>query len=236
MRGAEALTGVLVADKPAGLTSHDVVALVKRRLGAAKVGHLGTLDPLATGVLPLVMNGATKFASALSAGVKEYLCTLKLGEETDTFDGEGKVLSSAAFSHVTVEMIEAAFSGLRGRIMQTPPMYSSVKRNGQPLYRLARRGIVVEREPKEVEVFELAVLDARRPYVDFRVVCSRGTYVRSICFDAGRTLGCGAHLTALKRTRSGAFTIDGSLGMDAPADIMARAVIPLNEALAMARA
>src|SRR5574340_68704 len=147
------MTGILVADKPAGWTSHDVVARVKKALGARKVGHLGTLDPMATGVLPLVINQATKFARFLDGGKKEYLCVMTLGTETDTYDAEGSVTASADPSFLTDDAIIKALKGFAGKIRQVPPMYSSKKINGTPLYKMARKGIVIEREAREVEIF-----------------------------------------------------------------------------------
>lgn len=230
-RAAGGFTGVIVADKPMGWTSHDVVAAVKKKIGARKVGHLGTLDPLATGVLPLVIDGATKSSCLLEGGGKDYIAALQLGSATDTYDSEGTVISTGDFSHVTPEDILRALSGFLGRIRQVPPMYSSIKRAGVPLYRLARRGIVVEREAREVEVFGIEALKIDIPCVDFRVVCSRGTYVRSICSDLGALLGCGAHLTGLRRIASGAFTIEESVSPEAGKETLIRSIIPIEEAI-----
>ncbi|MBI5642429.1 MAG: tRNA pseudouridine(55) synthase TruB [Deltaproteobacteria bacterium] len=225
------MNGVLVIDKPAGFTSHDAVAVVKKKLGAKKVGHLGTLDPLATGVLVLVIDGATKYARYLDNGKKEYLSTLKLGEETDTYDSEGRVLASCDPSSVKEEDIEKAFSSFRGSIRQVPPMYSSIKKNGVPLYKLARKGIMVEREPREVEIISIEVTKIFMPYVEFKTVCSKGTYIRSICFDAGRLIGCGAHMTGLRRTACGEFTIREAVSPEEEAESLRSRIIPLNEAL-----
>ena len=229
------MNGVLVTDKPAGWTSHDVVAAVKKKLGAKKVGHLGTLDPMATGVLPLVINGATKYADALGAGTKEYSVALLLGSSTDTYDSSGKVTGSGPVDTVTPGAVVRALSGFTGRITQLPPMYSAVKRNGVPLYRLARKGVTVEREPREAEVFSLVVTGVALPVVRFTAVCSRGTYVRSICHDLGESLGCGAHMTSLVRTRSGCFTLEGAVSPGVPAEELAGRIIPLEEALEMTR-
>ncbi len=159
------MNGVIVADKPAQWTSHDVVAKVKRTLKASKVGHLGTLDPRATGVLPLVINGATKFARFLDGGEKVYEATLKLGVETDTLDAEGKVTSTGDTTALDDAGILEAFESFKGPITQIPPMFSSVKVSGTPLYKLARKGMVVERASKEVEIFDLVVTDISVPYV-----------------------------------------------------------------------
>ncbi len=225
------IEGVLVVDKPGGMTSHDVVATVKRRLGAKKVGHLGTLDPLATGVLPLVINRATKFATVFQGGVKEYIARMKLGEATDTYDAQGKVVASRLTDSITKEDIERVLAGFVGSIEQVPPMFSAVRRGGVPLYKLARAGVVVEREPKQVEVFELEILNIEMPHVEFRVAASRGTYVRSICHDAGEQLGVGAHLVTLKRTRSGSFTIKDAVELNLKRQDLISAVMPLDELL-----
>lgn len=225
------IEGVLVVDKPGGMTSHDVVATVKRRLGVKKVGHLGTLDPLATGVLPLVINRATKFATVFQGGVKEYIAKMKLGETTDTYDAEGKVTEEAPVDGLTKEDIEAALLSFVGTIEQVPPMFSAVKRDGVPLYKLARKGIVVEREAKQVEIHSLDVLKVDMPYVEFRVSSSRGTYVRSICHDAGTKLGVGAHLVTLKRIRSGNFTIEEAVELNLKRQDLIAAVMPLDELL-----
>lgn len=225
------MNGILIADKRAGWTSHDVVARVKKTLGARKVGHLGTLDPMATGVLPLVINQATKFARFLDGGKKEYLCCLKLGEETDTYDAEGRITAAADPSFLSDDAIIKALKGFAGKIRQVPPMYSSKKINGTPLYKMARKGIVVEREAREVEIFDLEVMDISIPYVRFRVSCSKGTYVRALCNDAGRVLGCGAHLVELRRTGCGPFSIDESVDPVFPEEALSKSIIPLEDAL-----
>ncbi len=221
------MDGVLVIDKPAGLTSHDVVVRVKRTLGAGKVGHLGTLDPAATGVLPLVIDRATRHADLLSGGRKEYLATMKLGTETDTYDAEGRVTATGETASLSVEDVERALKSFVGRISQVPPMFSAVKKNGVPLYKLARKGIEVEREPKEVEIFSVDVVEIGIPLAVFRLACSRGTYLRTICFDAGRVLGCGAHLAALERTRSGRFSMEDAIALDSSRQLMEESIMPL---------
>lgn len=228
------LDGVIVIDKPSGWTSHDAVARVKATLRAKKVGHLGTLDPVATGVLPLVVNGATRFARILEGTAKVYRATLKLGEETDTLDSEGRVTETRDPSGLSAAEINAAFAAFVGTISQIPPMYSSVKRGGVPLYKLARKGMVVEREPKEVEIASIDVLSVALPLVEFRLACSRGTYVRTLCSDMGRRLGCGAHMVGLRREASGAFTLDQALSPESGADLLEGAVIPLGVALGRA--
>lgn len=224
------MNGVLVADKPAGWTSHDVVAAVKKKLGARKVGHLGTLDPMATGVLPLVVNKATKFAQFLDGGAKVYLATMELGVETDTYDSEGTVIAAHEVT-ATEDEIRKVLSGFMGKIMQVPPMYSAKKVNGVPLYKLARKGVVVKRDANEIEIFENEITGISLPFVEFRVSCSRGTYVRSICHDAGALLGCGARMTALRRVGCGEFTEAEAVAPDASADELTKRIIPLEEAL-----
>lgn len=223
------MDGVIVIDKPAGITSHDVVSRVKRTIRAKKVGHLGILDPLATGVLPLVIDGATKLARFLEGELKEYMATMKLGEETDTYDAEGRVIKSADPGPLTEEDVVGVFRGFTGRIKQVPPMYSAVKLGGTPLYKLARKGITVDRQPKDVEVFGIEVVKVELPYVELYVKCSRGTYLRSLCHDAGRKLGCGAHLTALRRTRSGSFMIEDSVSSDSGKDTLCGSLIPVDK-------
>mgnify|MGYP001590591650 CR=1 FL=1 len=225
------MNGVLVVDKPASLTSHDVVSRVKRKLGAKKVGHLGTLDPMATGVLVLVIDGATKCARLLDGGKKEYEARLVLGSETDTYDSDGKVTSSADASSITEGAVIDALSRFMGKVRQVPPMYSSVKKNGVPLYKLARKGITIERAPKDIEIYSIIATSMRLPEVSFSVVCSKGTYVRTLCHDLGRALGCGAHMTWLRRTASGPFNIEGAANMDDDKEALIKRIIPLEEAL-----
>lgn len=208
------MTGVLVIDKPAGFTSHDIVTIAKRKLGARKVGHTGTLDPIATGVLPLCINDATRLTRFLEDGRKEYLATIKLGEETDTYDTEGKIIAKGNASLLTHNDIISAVNNFRGKIEQIPPIFSAIKRNGVPLYKLARQGIEVERRPRIVEIYDIEIKHIALPFVDLRVECSRGTYIRSLAFDIGRRLGCGAHLFSLRRTKSGPFTLEHSISME----------------------
>lgn len=229
-------SGVLVIDKPQGWTSHDVVAHVKRKLKAKKVGHLGTLDPLATGVLVLVINGATKYSSMLDTGAKEYHTVARLGEETDTYDREGKVVASSDTSALTIDAIRSALESFKGRISQVPPMYSAIKSGGTPLYKLARKGVTIEREPREIEVYSLEVLKIEIPVVEFKVLCSRGTYLRSICHDLGKLLGTGAHLHELRRTASGDFSVDEAVMPGLGPEELRAKIVPLDEALKRATA
>jgi tRNA pseudouridine55 synthase len=206
--------GLLIVDKPEGLTSLEVVREVKRRLGVRKAGHLGTLDPFATGVLPIAINEGTKLVPFIGEESKEYEAVLKMGEETTTDDLTGKVISRKPWEQVSSEMIHTAFRSFLGKIRQIPPMYSAVKMNGKPLYRLARKGIEVERKEREVEILNIHIEEVQPPKVRFSVSCSKGTYIRSLAKDIGRKIGCGAHLTQLRRVRSGPFTLEKAISWE----------------------
>ncbi len=213
------MNGVLIIDKPAGPTSHDVVMMVKKALRAKKVGHIGTLDPLATGVLPLCINDATRLARFLEDGKKEYLATIKLGEETDTYDSEGKVTAKGDITTISRENIVSVINAFKGRIKQIPPMFSAVKMNGAPLYKLAREHVEVERKPRDLEIYSIEVSNITMPCVTFQVICSKGTYIRSLAFDIGRKLGCGAHLAGLRRIKSGMFSLSDSISINSFNDL-----------------
>src|SRR3989339_602890 len=207
------MNGIIVIDKPAGWTSRAVVEEIRRVLGIKKAGHTGTLDPLATGVLPVCINEATKLVQFLALDTKDYRATLLLGVRTDTLDTEGKVITREEPS-VTREQVEEALQSLSGRREQTPPLYSAVKFRGRPLYHWTRRGIAVEQLPREVEVFSIRLEAFRPPEVDITVSCSKGTYIRSLCAEAGEILGCGGCMSALRRTRSGFFREEMALAME----------------------
>lgn len=200
-----------MVDKPAGRSSHDMVDAARGWLGTRRVGHLGTLDPQATGVLPLAVREATKLVSYVSSGVKSYAGTVRLGAETDTLDGEGRVVRRHEGGLPSEREVREALALFRGEIEQIPPMYSAVKRGGVPLHRLARRGEVVERPPKKVQIHRLELLSFSPPDIEISVDCGPGTYVRALAADLGAELGCGAYLESLRRTRSGPFTIDQAL-------------------------
>src|SRR6186713_1535839 len=200
--------GVLLVDKAAGMTSHDVVAIVRRRLNTKKVGHCGTLDPLATGLLLIVLGRGTKIQDLLMAEDKEYVGTMSLGVMTDSQDADGQVVETKPVPELTREQIDAAFAKYHGDFYQLPPMVSAIKKEGVPLYKLARQGKVVEREPRFVHVYAHEIQAVRLPEIDFRVVCSKGFYVRTYANDIGEELSCGAHLKALRRTKSGKFTLE----------------------------
>jgi tRNA pseudouridine55 synthase len=199
---------VLLVDKGQDMTSHDVVAVARRCLGTKKVGHCGTLDPMATGMLILVVGTGTKISDLLMSEDKEYTGTLTLGKTTNTQDAEGEVLEEKPVPAFTQAEIRAAFDTLRGDFHQTPPMVSAIKINGVPLYKLARKGREVEREPRFVRVYDSEITRVALPEVDFRIVCSKGFYVRTYAHDIGQKLGCGAYLSALRRTRSGHFRFE----------------------------
>ncbi|MBN1612898.1 MAG: tRNA pseudouridine(55) synthase TruB [Deltaproteobacteria bacterium] len=229
------MNGVLVVDKPAGRTSFAVVSEVKKRTGARKAGHTGTLDPLATGVLPVCLNEATKLASFLALDSKDYRATMLLGVRTDTEDIDGSVLS-----RVDPDVSDADIHGTLGRFLgryeQKPPRYSALKHQGRPLYKWARKGIVIDPPPRTVEIQNLEVESVSLPYVTFHISCSKGTYIRSLCAEAGDRLGCGACLAALRRMRSGAFTEASALAIGADGgwperDEILRHIIPMADAL-----
>jgi tRNA pseudouridine55 synthase len=200
------VNGVLLLDKPHGISSNGALQSARRLFNAAKAGHTGTLDPLATGLLPLCFGEATKFASALLDADKEYAATLQLGVITDTGDAEGAVLQRRPVS-VTKSDVETVLPQLTGAILQVPPMHSALKRDGKPLYTYARAGIEVERKPRPVSIHQLQLIDFAVDRVSIVVACSKGTYIRTLAEDIGNLLGCGAHLAALRRTRIGRLDI-----------------------------
>lgn len=201
------MNGVLIIDKPAGLTSHDIVNRVRRLLGTRSVGHLGTLDPMATGVLPLVVGNFTRLAQFYTSSEKVYEGTIRFGFATDTYDAEGEATSPAqGFSHTFDEVCEAACA-FRGTISQMPPPFSAKKIRGVPAYKLARRREEVELKPVQVEIKEFEILDLQGEIASFRARVASGTYLRSVAHDMGANLGCGAHLASLRRTAVGEFVL-----------------------------
>jgi tRNA pseudouridine55 synthase len=205
--------GALLVDKPLGLSSNAVLQKAKALFGAAKAGHAGTLDPLASGLLLVLFGEATKFAGPLLDADKEYVATLKLGERTTTGDAEGEVLEKKPVN-VTEQSLLPVLERFRGEIEQVPPMHSALKHKGTPLYRLARRGQEVERAPRRVLISELELVKFDTPSVVLRVVCSKGTYIRVLAQDIGEALGCGAHLAGLRRTASGHFRIQDAVTLE----------------------
>ena len=208
------MNGIVVIDKPSGKTSHDVVEDVKRALSLKKAGHAGTLDPMATGVLPVCLEEATKLVQFLSTDTKDYKATMLLGVKTDTQDIEGKIIARDE-PHVMHEDIEDIFYRFVGEMEQVPPRYSAVKYRGKSLYKWARQGIAIEPPRRIIEIYDIRIDEVKLPYVTFRVSCSKGTYVRSLCSDLGDMLGCGACLASLRRTRSGRFFEDSAISLDA---------------------
>ncbi|HEY7985118.1 MAG TPA: tRNA pseudouridine(55) synthase TruB [Ktedonobacterales bacterium] len=207
------MDGIFNINKPLDATSHDVVARVRRLAGQKRVGHTGTLDPLATGVLPVCLGQATRVAEYLSDGGKAYRATIRFGVVTDTYDAEGAVLRTAPVA-LTRAQIAAALPAFLGRQWQVPPVYSAIKRGGQPLYKLARAGAEVTPEPRAIVIDALEIVSWASPDLVLDITCGKGTYIRSLAYDLGERLGPGAHLAGLIRTRSGPFTLDGSLTLE----------------------
>lgn len=209
------MDGILNVNKPLDWTSHDVVTKIRNLLGTRKVGHTGTLDPQATGVLLICIGKATKLVNFLADEDKEYVATLHLGVVTDTMDPTGRVLEERSSNiSLSEEEAKAVLSSFVGEIEQVPPMFSAVKKGGRPLYKLARMGKTVRREPRRVNIYELELLEFALPYLTLRITCSKGTYIRVLAADIGSKLGCGAHLKALERTRVGKFRLQDSLTIE----------------------
>jgi tRNA pseudouridine55 synthase len=213
------IDGILILDKPAGVTSNGALQDAKWLFNAAKAGHTGSLDPIATGVLPLCFGESTKFSQYLLEADKRYEATFKLGVATATGDSEGAILSSTAVPPLSLDDLERALDGFRGEIEQTPSMFSAIKVDGQPLYKLARQGIEVERKPRRVTVHELILKSLAGDELNLEIACSKGTYIRSIAEDVGRVLGCGAHVNRLRRTASGPYAIGQAHTMTALRDL-----------------
>jgi tRNA pseudouridine55 synthase len=230
---AQGPSGVLLIDKAPDMTSHDVVAIARRALNTKKIGHCGTLDPMATGLLMLVIGRATKIQDLLMSEDKEYVGTMTLGSVTSTQDRQGEVLESKPVPAFSEAEIRAAFDAFTGEFEQIPPMVSAIKKDGVPLYKLARKGQTIEREPRPVRVDGYQVTRIALPEVDFIVNCSKGFYVRTYAHDIGEKLGCGGHLSALRRTRSGKFTLDRAVTVadlkTAPREDLLKAMVTLAE-------
>lgn len=203
------MNGVIVIDKPCGKTSHDVVGIMRRLFKTRRVGHTGTLDPMATGVLPICIGNATKAADMLTLSDKGYTAVFKLGTRTDTLDIEGEVIEEKEVN-VTQEQIREVIESFKGEIFQTPPMYSAIKVDGKKLYELAREGKEIEREKRKVNIYNINIYEISIPYVKIEVSCSKGTYIRSLCDDIGTALGCGAVMTELRRTKTASFGIENA--------------------------
>ena len=231
----DAFDGLLLVDKPAGPTSHDIVNEIRQHFRLEKVGHGGTLDPMATGLLIILLGRATKVSNYVMGADKVYEGLMRLGVTTDTEDLDGKVVTESDFRGVTRENVENEMAKRVGDQMQTPPMVSAVKQNGVPLYKLARKGKTVEREPRLIHVYEFALLDFDLPWVRFRLRCTKGTYVRTLCADIGRALGCGAYLERLRRTQSGTLKVENAIGFETilgfDMDQLTKHVIPIHQLL-----
>jgi tRNA pseudouridine55 synthase len=227
------VNGVIVIDKPAGITSHDVVNRLRKVADQRRVGHAGTLDPIATGVLPVCLGAATRIVQLIQQGRKRYRASLELGLVTDTQDITGVVLERRVVPEVTEAEIEAVFERFRGEIEQVPPIFSAIKYKGTPLYRYARRGGDVYRPSRRINIYRLELLELSGNRVSFDVECSKGTYVRTLCHDIGLALGCGATMTALRRVSSEPFDESDAVPLDAICsreDILAH-LIPIDRAI-----
>ena len=224
------LDGAVLIDKPAGPTSHDVVDAIRRRFGIKKVGHCGTLDPNATGLLIIVLGRGTKLSEKMMSDDKVYEGTVKFGEATDSYDADGELTASLPVPPFTLDQLNAEAAAFVGDLMQTPPMVSAVKIKGVPLYKLARKGVEVPREPRLIHIYDFHFVAYQEPLGQFHIACTKGTYVRSLAHEIGQKLGCGAHLAALRRTASGKFAVADATPLDAilkmTAGELERKVIP----------
>lgn len=232
-RMSDPFDGIIAVDKPAGPTSHDIVAGIRRKFKIKKVGHGGTLDPQATGVLVILIGKGTKLSSRFMSSDKVYEGTIRLGSSTDTQDAAGNALIEGDFSDVTLEQMEKAMEVFKGDIMQTPPMVSAVKVDGVPLYKRARKGETIERKQRLVHIYEFLITKFGLPDSTFRVKCTKGTYVRTICNDLGEALGCQAHLKTLRRTQSGVISLEQCTPyeevMDKSRDELMDLVVPMHK-------
>jgi tRNA pseudouridine55 synthase len=228
------LEGVLLVDKPQGLTSHDVVYRLRRKLSMKKIGHAGTLDPMATGVLIMLIGKATRISQYLMSVDKAYEGEATLGVVTDSQDAEGEVLTTVPVPSLTEAQVREVMKGFLGDQYQIPPMHSAIKVDGVPLYKMARKGEEIEREPRFIRVMSFELLSFNPPKLTFRLLCTKGTYVRTVAHDLGQKLGCGAHLSALRRTGSGKFGIVQCLTLDEiealPLPEIEKRLIPVYEA------
>lgn len=231
--------GVFLLDKPQGVSSNDIMQKVKRLFKANKAGHTGALDPLATGMLPICLGEATKFSQFLLDSDKRYVVTAKLGERTDTSDAEGQVVQSREVNVAEADIL-AALSAFRGEILQVPTMFSALKHNGKPLYEYARAGITVEREARPITIFELKFIDYQAPFLTLEVHCSKGTYIRTLVDDLGEVLGCGAHVTMLRRLAVADYPIEEMMPIEDlalladsfPNSELDRLLLPMDTAVA----
>lgn len=218
--------GALLVDKPAGPTSHDIVDRLRRRFGIKKVGHAGTLDPNATGLLIMLLGRGTKLSDKLMSADKVYEGTMKFGEATNSYDADGEIVATLPVPPLTVEALNEATAPFVGDLMQAPPMVSAAKVGGVPLYKLARKGVEVERKPRLVHIYTFRFTDYQEPIGKFRVACTKGTYVRSLAHDLGQKLGCGAHLATLRRTVSGKFSVNDAVSLPELLELSAAELAP----------
>jgi tRNA pseudouridine55 synthase len=215
MQDFSALDGAILIDKPVGLTSHDVVDAIRRKFGIKKVGHCGTLDPNATGLLIIVLGRGTKLSERLMGDDKVYEGSIKFGEATDSYDADGELTASLPVPPITLEQLNEEAALFIGDQMQVPPMVSAIKKGGVPLYKLARKGIEVEREARLIHIYNFRFTNYTEPVGTFKLACTKGTYVRSVAHDLGQKLGCGAHLATLRRSVSGKFDVADAKTLDA---------------------
>jgi tRNA pseudouridine55 synthase len=220
------LNGILVVNKPAGMTSHDVVNIARKKLQMRRIGHAGTLDPLATGVLVLLVGRGTKLSECFTGFDKGYRATMILGRRTTSADVDGQVIDEQGYEDVTRDGVCEIFHSFLGESLQTPPMVSAIRINGQRLYDLARKGITVERKPREIRIDAIALLRFDPPYVEFLLACSKGTYVRAFAEDVGARLGCGACICQIERTKVGPYTIAEAVSIDEISDDSVKDVSP----------
>ena len=228
------LDGVLLVDKPYGCSSFDVIRRLKRHFGIAKLGHAGTLDPLATGLLIVVLGKATKLSQALMCGIKEYTGIIQLGVKTSTYDREGEIIETHPTDGIDLPIIEKHMHSFIGDQYQEAPMFSAKKLDGVPLYKLARKGKEIKREPNFITIFKFDPTQYENANVHFHVRCSKGTYIRSLAYDLGERIGCGGHLAALRRIKSGEFSIEQSINLNellenGSLELLKKRIIPLNQ-------
>ncbi|MGR8948764.1 MAG: tRNA pseudouridine(55) synthase TruB [Gammaproteobacteria bacterium] len=233
-RRGRAIDGILLLDKPSGISSNSALQQVKRLLNARKAGHTGSLDPLATGLLPVCFGEATKVSAYLLEADKRYEADVRLGATTNTGDSDGEITSTTPADHITQAQVKSALTAFIGEIDQIPPMYSALKKDGERLYKLARKGLEIEREPRRVTIFSLRLLAMSEAHLRIDVRCSKGTYIRTLAEDIGKALRCGAHITALRRTASGPYRIEQAHRLDNSAqsvEELEAALLPIDSAL-----
>lgn len=216
------MDGILIVDKPKGASSHDIVDFIRKRFQIKKAGHAGTLDPQATGVLVILLGGFTKRSAEYSWHDKEYEVCLTLGLSTDTQDAEGRIIKQQQLPSLNLKQIKQTFGQFSGQIEQVPPMFSALRYKGQRLYKLARKGIEVKRRSRRVYIYKLEITNLALPHIYFAVRCSKGTYIRTLCFDIAERLGCPGYMSGLRRTRSGPFAINQAISLDRLKDLSPR--------------